>query len=435
MISKRLFPDLSPLLNSADVVWVAMALVKETALKQLLAEIKNEHTSVKFLIGTDLPTEPKALYHIQSRLSTNFLARLFETSKTFHPKVYLLQHGLRYTAVVGSANMTLGGFQENIELGVFVEDQDDCIEIQKWFTKLFDAGFPIDKENIALYEKRYNETKEIEGIVRRSRKSGFKKPATGNPLEGIDFSNRYFKYEHHWAFRPVLWEDRSAAANRERKAAYDRFFELHHQIFPLFAQKNFRELAHHHIERFIVSHFSHQDGYTSKQLKSIWLSYGKNNELLKLYRNKYSPRDDDDSENTQSFINHARIQVIIHQNDIGIWLFFAKGNGGSELDRRHFRNKMNSSKVYREQFFKACEKLRDPYFIWLDEKVPLSSFEDEDALHTFCKRDHSSNHFVIGRDFHIEDPEVSLKEFPGTVMREFEKLFPLYDMMRDKEFG
>jgi len=439
MIAKRLLNDIRPILKGADVVWIAMALVKDKAFKSFFKEVPPE-ASIKILIGTDLPTEPEALSSIKALQSDRFIAGLFQTSKTFHPKVYLIWHGLKMTAVIGSANMTLGAFNDNIELNFITEDQERCIEVQEWFTKLFETSALLNDENIEAYIKRYTHTKEIERIVRSSPRAKFNEPVKKDKLERIDFSNRYFKREHHSAFRSILWENRTPAAIRERRYAYDRFYELHELIFPLFSNYSFRGLDHNRNEQFTISHYEHRDGYTSKQLDSMWLSYGKNRDIIREYQKRYSPHYDDDSEkDNQSFINHARLQVIIWENGLGIWLFFAKANGGSEIDRNHFRKNMERV-AYREEFFKRCKALLPgPYYISLgkgqDDSRNLLIFQNAEELHEYCKKDRSTNHFIIGRDYKIENAEASLAQFPNVVLSEFEKLFPLYDWMRDKQFG
>ena len=59
--------------------------------------------------------------------------------------------------------------------------------------------------------KKIKTPKEIEKELKKKRKSfKLKKPVSiTNPLDAIDFSDRYFKKEHHLAFRKELWTNDS----------------------------------------------------------------------------------------------------------------------------------------------------------------------------------------------------------------------------------
>ena len=71
-------------------------------------------------------------------------------------------------------------------------------------------------------------------------------------LSEFDFSTRYFKKEHHLAFRRGLWTDDSPEANTERYDAQSRFLELHFKIYPRFQEFQLYDL-HQNVKNHIVS--------------------------------------------------------------------------------------------------------------------------------------------------------------------------------------
>ena len=58
----------------------------------------------------------------------------------------------------------------------------------------------------------------------------------------------------------------------------------------------------------------------------MWLSYGKSKEEIKWYHSLFhSPmKIDNEEDDLQSFINHARLQIRIELKSIGIWILFGK---------------------------------------------------------------------------------------------------------------
>lgn len=440
MISSKLIDDLRPYLDQAKEVCIAVALMKDSALDSL-QQIIPKNAKQRYLVGIDLPTTPSVLRILKSLESKTFEAGIFKTTKTFHPKVYIINDGSKLSAFVGSGNLTDGGLSDNIEMSLVTHDQEVCNSLREWFNNLYSISYPLSDENIEEYESHFKSlaTVEEQSKVARTRIKLKKAEQTNDPLKDIDFSNRYFSYDHHAAFRPEIWRSRAPGSNDERHATYEQFYDLNRQIFPLFKTYGLSDLSHHKTKEYIVSHYFHADGFTSNELSAMWLSYGKKQNVIEEYQNLFpTPKRGikNPERESQSFINHARLQIIIHHVSIGIWLFYGKKNGGSKFDRDHFKRQMNS-KSYRDRFFKLFKDLPHEYFISLNDndEFHIDYFQDSDSLHNYCKRDDPKNHFIIGRNYKIEDDAMSLLRLPMTVLEEFQRLHPLYDMMRDKTFG
>lgn len=438
MISTQLLKDLIPHLKEAEEIWVAVALIKEDAYDKL-QELINPLSIQHYLVGIDLPTSPQVLKKLKQKIDKNVKARICKPGKTFHPKVYLIKKQNEYIAFVGSGNLTPGGLEDNIEMNFLIEDQKQCERLLEWFKNLFKDAYPLIDENIQAYEKQFSEIETASQTLKFARqKIKLKKPSevTGT-FNGIDFSDRYFKKEHHYAFRKSLWEDHSTDANNERYKTYQKFYELHDAIFPHFLQHHIFDLHPHSKKEFIVSHYYHVEGYTSRQLSAMWLSYGKSKDEIIEYQKLFpaiNSKEKDSERDGQSFINHARLQVRIELMEIGIWLLFAKNNKGSLFDRQYFKEQMREVD-YRLKFFSLTNNLPERYYMSLGlKKTYCSEFINSDDLYDFCKHDNGIDHFIIGIDYKIEEPEMSERHLPETVLSEFERLYLLYEFMRDKQY-
>jgi len=81
--------------------------------------------------------------------------------------------------------------------------------------------------------------------------------------------------------------------------------------------------------------------------------------------------------------------------------------------------------------------LPEGYYISLsrDNSKYVNEFTDAIDLYNFIKKDRPENHFYIGKDYEISEPEMSDVNLPTTVLTEFKRLYQLYNLMRDTQFG
>lgn len=440
MIVSNLKIGFEEFLHVADEIWFAVALIKDETYDYIQESIK-KNCKQHYLVGIDLPTNPIVLRKMKEKLKKDFFdSAIYKTDNNYHPKVYLFRVKDSYIAFVGSSNLTDGGLEDNVELNYKITNQEECLSILKWFNELNKDTYPLTDENISEYEDQFSLIKEIESqLKKRKRLIKFKKSSNNinelAPLDSIDFSDRYFKKEHHLAFRRELWTDSSRSANNERIEVQDRFLELNNAIFPKFRAYGIDKLDHN-TKNHIVSMYHHIEGATSQNLGAMWLSYGKTKAEIKKYKdlfpkvpNKKNGNDEDDK---MSFINHARLQIRIDLNSIGIWLLFGKNNDGSSFDRKDFFDKMVSNS-YKEEFFDKVTSLPKEYWIRVNDiKRDCDSFETLADLYVFCKMDNSKKYFIIGRDYKITDSEMSEENLPTETLNVFKLLFPLYEMMRHK---
>lgn len=155
-ISHKLSSDLKSELKNADEIWVAVGLLNFTGLDFILQALPTS-CKLNFVVGIDLPTDPKALSKLLSLKGKRTINAKILTEDFFHPKVYIIKAGRQLTAFVGSANCTNGGLTDNIEMSIGTKDSIICKELIDWFEKtLLPTSQPLTFDFIADYKPKYD---------------------------------------------------------------------------------------------------------------------------------------------------------------------------------------------------------------------------------------------------------------------------------------
>ncbi len=408
-ICENIEQELKTQLDNAKEVWVAVSMMNNggySLFKDLHSDIIQHH-----VVGVDLPTPPAILSKLKSKCSNNFNALVYESTYTFHPKVYIIKsQNNELTAFVGSSNATTAGLTKNIELNVCISNQNECASLISWFDNIRSQANLITASFIEEYKAKYKEIKSREKKTKKDL-SRIKKNA-GEKL------GQFFKHDHHQVFAFEYVEVENNDLKRIRKVVRDRLIELHNRIYPRFEEYSLINLHPHHSKKDRVSkHFF--TPYSGYYIESLWLHYGKSKEHLQRY-----------DERQQSFLNHARMQVIIHEGDVGIWLMLGIERKGI-IDRNHFRNQMNDIEL-RLKFYEDLKQLDENY--WIDfkgwhNKIFVKDIKSVEQLYELVNQESLNHYFIIGRFYDPNDEELSNQNIETTVLSEFKKLYPLYESM------
>lgn len=430
LITENFNTELIRYLRNAEELWCAVALIKERGF-QFIQDSVPKHCRQHFLVGIDLPTTPSVLRDMQQKQRANeFDCAIYQSTFNFHPKVYLIKEKGIYFAFIGSSNLTEGGLHHNVELNYLVNNQVDCNKIRLWFEGLFKDSFPLSDENLNAYEQKFEVIQDLQKKSRQHQTEIQLKKMTPsvNGLDHIDFTDRYFKKYHHSAFRSAIWKSDAKPAILERQVSKDRFIELHNIIWPKFKQYGLQVLQPNPADEHLISMIHQIDPAKPRALDAMWLSYGKTSSEIKQYQSLVGV----EQKAKQTFIHHARIQIRIELDKIGIWLLFAKENDGGIFDRDFFKKEMQKP-IYRNTFYSMLKKLPHDYFIYVGgEKRYCHIFTSVEQLHTFCLKDHSQDYFIIGRNYEITDKEMSEENLPAETLKVFKVLFPFYEMMKHR---
>ena len=401
--------ELSSALRNAKEIWIAVAMMNNGgfSLFKDLEDVKQHH-----IIGIDLPTPPKILVQLKEKCSESFSALVHDTVYTYHPKVYIIKGSdNQLQAFIGSSNATTAGLTKNIELNVKISDQTECYKLITWFNQLKKESRLITKELIEDYSKRYK------AIKKREKQT--EKEVDKLKKESKERSGQFFTKDHHEVFARQYVEIENDDLKRIRKIVRDRLIDLHYRICPRFEEFDLIDLHEHHSKKDRVSkhYFNPFSGY---YIESLWLHYGKSEPQLQQF-------------NERSFLDHTRLQVIIHQKDVGIWLMLGIEKKG-RIDRDHFRIQMEDENI-RNTFYNELKKLDDSY--WIDykgwkERVYVKDIKSSGELHEITKEENINHYFIIGRFYDPDDKVLADLNIDNTVLEEFKKLYPLYVIMSNR---
>ncbi len=174
-IITKLSERLKDKLTDADEIWVAVALINLDGLNYILKNVKST-CKQNYIIGIDLPTDPKALKLLNElQLKTDLNVCIYTDKNNFHPKLYLTSTNEKYSAFIGSANCTNGGLTNNIELTTLIQDNNFGIELLEWFTNIKLRSKPLTTKFVLKYQKdfqaRLDRKKEDEKFVNKQKTS------------------------------------------------------------------------------------------------------------------------------------------------------------------------------------------------------------------------------------------------------------------------
>lgn len=206
--------------KKADEIWVAVALLNYSGLQLILDSLKKS-CRTNFLIGIDLPTDPKALKKLyELQLTSNVNVRIHTASQYFHPKLYLSKNSTEFTAFVGSANCTNGGLNSNIELSIKTTENRNCEELQKWFENLYDLGQPLTKKFLSKYQVDYDERKRrkvADEKLAKKEKKELEKEVLATFVERKEFIRVLNSYKDKKEYQDIV-EDRQLSIEEIRDA-------------------------------------------------------------------------------------------------------------------------------------------------------------------------------------------------------------------------
>lgn len=233
--------------------------------------------------------------------------------------------------------------------------------------------------------------------------------------------NQFFQKIHYEAFALKKQDDETY--DRERLEVADKLLELDKLLWPDILKHGWL-INHHNIKEFWTSLWRVSQSRSNK-LDAIWLHYGKSETELNLYKPFHSEA------NPQTFIHHIRFQVVVRHKEFEIGLILGKSDSG-KWDRENYKILMQNPKT-REDIYRMVSSLDDEYWLDFNSSVfPLSSFKNSDELWKYTKIDRASDYFTFGKSISPDDKRISKDNIKKTVIDEFEKLYPLYNIIKHR---
>lgn len=166
------------LISKATSIECVVAFAKMSGWSQIAdaieATLKKKGALARFTVGLSFfQTEPDFL-HSLLQLSKNYPnLQIFvgDTAQTFHPKIYAFDSGKKSTVIIGSANLTWGGFANNYETSAEIKDADGKLiaEIRGYVDALINEKVitPVTQAIVDDYRRKFEINKIHQGVAAR----------------------------------------------------------------------------------------------------------------------------------------------------------------------------------------------------------------------------------------------------------------------------
>lgn len=219
--------DLCSAIKSASEIRLATAFAHLSGWKLISRAVQEGHASCRMVTGLDFcQTDPAVLRAwlalVRDRRAA---ARLYiGDGSTFHPKVLIVSNGKRRFAIVGSGNLSAGGFRDNVECSVFVNKKPLLDGLQSWFDDVFDdetATKALTNPDIKEYEPKFKQARRHSFAIKRSQRQVESKIGEKHGSQLLQWkvavaeAKRYFKSAHFRSWYP----DEKKAAVKQIKSA------------------------------------------------------------------------------------------------------------------------------------------------------------------------------------------------------------------------
>ena len=152
----NLSDELETELTKAEEIWIAVGLLNSFGLQFILGAVPKS-CKINIIAGIDLPTDPKALSKLLSLKGKRIINAKVFTEEYFHPKVYVIKSASQLFAIVGSANCTMGGLEDNVEMSIGIKDNAICKSLIQWIVQdIVPTSQPLTADFIKAYKPAYD---------------------------------------------------------------------------------------------------------------------------------------------------------------------------------------------------------------------------------------------------------------------------------------
>lgn len=157
--------NLSLALRSASQIRLATAFAHVSGWKSLKLDVEASSGDIFLLTGLQYnQTEPALLKQWLNLMLTRKDSVKVKTASRkpfFHPKALIVRSHNKDFAIVGSGNLSNGGFRTNCECGVYVGDGSVIEALCSWFDEQFEAGKLLSAKAIQAYEPEFKKARKL----------------------------------------------------------------------------------------------------------------------------------------------------------------------------------------------------------------------------------------------------------------------------------
>lgn len=404
-----------------EKVYVAVGMITDRMFDFAMRKLRG-CDDINIVVGVHMATPPDLMKRLKEYTDEGKIKAQIFLDKYFHAKLYIFQlQRNSWIAFVGSGNFTSGGWMENEELFVKITDPVACKELLAVFDKWAVLSRPITDKFIDIYSQSFVANAHRAKDTRKSISDMIDSLTDVFNIENIDFRGQFFSKDDHLAFQPGITHLDTKEVLDRRMLVRNKLYRLNELVSPLLPRA--WAVHPHYIPEYIVSHIETKFHHEFN-VKGLWVGYGRNKEELKKYGNIDATP-----------LHFMRMQVIIRYDSVGIWLMPGK-EGGGQIDREWMLRSIEEP-GYLGHFYNLLTNLGENYWIEVaGEERHANAFGSPQSLKDFLLRDNWRYYYLtLGRDYAVGSPFLLENRFVSTVIEDFTKFQPLYELIRDKSFG
>ena len=169
------FRSINRLLDTTRSFDCVVAFARMSGFGRIKSKIESrlkEGMRARFFVGLSLyQSEPDlldGLLHLKEKFSIEVFVSNPKHSRTFHPKIYRFDQGHQVSVIIGSANLTAGGFSQNHEISAHLQRAEER-QVANFLQQLIDDRdvVELDCKILGEYRERYEINKLTESLAKK----------------------------------------------------------------------------------------------------------------------------------------------------------------------------------------------------------------------------------------------------------------------------
>lgn len=220
--------DLDNSILSAKEVRIATAFAHQTGWKLLKGALKSTPAEVYLLAGIDFcQTEPSVLEDWISEDFVHASTYIYHGKAVFHPKIIIVSNSTsgKSFVILGSGNMSKGGFVTNIECNIYIDDVKQVNELISWYEAMLKnpkETINITAKFIEYYKPKYEKSRKLNAkanAVQIEAKNSIAAQVSRQATmvgwnEAIDDARKYFQTK---VFEKEMYENHKQAVSKIKR--------------------------------------------------------------------------------------------------------------------------------------------------------------------------------------------------------------------------